>query len=105
MAGLWKNNRETPGGKYLLKRRDGTIPMWPFFVIGARDPAGPVALRAYADEAKRLGMDPAYAADVRGLAAEFEDYLEEVGPGDPDAPRHRKDDPTTVAEMRKGHGA
>jgi hypothetical protein len=105
MPGLWKNNPETPGGKYLLKRRDGSIPMWPFFVIGARDPAGPAGLRAYADEAERLGMDPTYVEDVRDLADEFFHWCKDNGPGDPDAPRHRKDDPATVAEMRKGRGA
>lgn len=105
MAGLWRNNPETPGGKYLVKRRDGTIPNWPYMVLGARDPAAPVALRAYANEAERLGMDPAYVEDVRSLSRIFDDWREDIGPGDPDAPRHRKDDPATMAEMRKGHGA
>lgn len=105
MAGLWRNNPETPGGKYLVKRRDGTIPEWPYFVIGGADPAASVALRAYADEAERLGMDARYVADVRELASDFEDYLAEHASGDPDAPRHRKDDPATVAEMQKAKGA
>lgn len=105
MAGLWKNNPETPGGKYLVKRRDGTVPEWPYFVIGAADPVAPTALRAYADEAERLGLDPAYVADVRALAAEFEAYRAERGPGDPDAPRHRTDDPETVALMKMARGA
>src|SRR4051812_26870453 len=102
MAGLWRNNPETSEGKYLVKRRDGTIPSWPYFVIGGVDPAAPDALRAYADEAERLGMDPAYVADVRAMATIFEDWREECGDGNPDGPRHRIDDPATVAEMRKG---
>lgn len=105
MAGLWKNDPETPGGKYLVKRRDGTVPMWPFMVFAASDPSAPAALRAYADDAEARGMDPAYVSDVRNLAVEFEEWREENGAGDPDAPRHRKDDPATVAEMRKGRGA
>jgi hypothetical protein len=105
MAGLWRNNPETPEGKYLVKRRDGTVPSWPYFVIGALDPAAPAALLAYANEAERLGMDPQYVSDVRGLAEVFKAWAVDMEPGDPDAPRHRKDDPATVAEMRKGRGA
>lgn len=105
MAGLWRNNPETKEGKYLVKRRDGTVPRWPYFVIGGADPVAPVALRAYADEAERLGLDPAYVADVRAMASWFADWREEYGEGDPDAPRHRVDDPATVAEMAKGRGA
>jgi hypothetical protein len=104
MAGIWRNNPETPEGKYLVKRRDGTVPLWPHFVIAASDPAAPSALRAYANAAERLGMDRQYVADIRGLAGHFEDWRNENGDGDPDAPRHRKDDPATVAEMRKGSG-
>lgn len=105
MTGLWRNNPETNGGKYLVKRRDGTVPEWPYFVIGAKDPAAPTALRAYADEAERVGMDPQYVADVREMACDFDDYCTEHGNGDPDAPRHRQDDPDTVAEMRDSLGA
>jgi hypothetical protein len=105
MGGIWRNNPETKEGKYLVKRRDGTVPRWPWFVLGARDAAAPKALLAYADEAERLGMDPAYVRDVRDLAVHFEEWREEAGNGDPDAPRHRKDDPATVAEMAEGEGA
>jgi hypothetical protein len=104
MAGLWRNNPETREGKYLVKRRDGTVPRWPYFVIGGCDPAAPAALRAYADEAERLKMDPAYVADVRSMAADFDDWRDAEGDGDPDAPRHRTDDPAIVAEMAKGKG-
>ena len=104
MAGLWKNREGTKEGKYLVKRRDGTIPEWPYFVIGAADPAAPAALRAYAAEAQRLGMDLEYVRDVRELADEFERYgLDHIG--DPDAPSHRPDDPATVAEMKNARGA
>lgn len=105
MAGLFRNDPATKEGKYLVKRRDGTIPRWPFFVIAAADPFAPAGLRAYADAAERGGADPAYIADVRKMAEDFEDWRAHNGTGDPDAPRHRIDDPATVAEMAKGHGA
>lgn len=107
MARLWRNDPAVPGGcKYLVTRRDGTVPDWPWFVMGARDAAAPAALRAYAAEAERLGgFDPAYIADVRQLADDFEDYRREYGTGDPDAPRHRPDDPATVAKMLAAKGA
>ena len=108
MSGIWRNNPETREGKYLVKRRDGTIPHWPWFVLGGLDPASPGALLAYAAEAERLGMDPIYVADVRALIGTFRDWQADMPPedlGDPDAPRHRKDDPATVAEMVKGRGA
>lgn len=105
LTGLWRHNPETPEGKYLVKRRDGTIPEWPSFVLGAKDPAAPYALRAYAEMAEALGMGDAYVAGVRWLAAEFDRYRENHGEGDPDRGRHRIDDPATVAEMKKGRNS
>lgn len=105
MAGLWRKNPETSEGKYLVKRRDGTVPAWPFFVIAASDPAAPRTLRAYADAAEVAGMDPKYVRDVRDMADEFEMWRCRHGEGDPDGGRHRTDDPATVAEMKKGLGA
>jgi len=104
-SGLWRKNPETPEGKYLIKRRDGTIPDWPSFVLGAKDPAAPAALYAYADTAQRLGMNEDYVADVRNLAREFSNYREAHGEGDPDRGRHRQDDPETVNQMRSGKSA
>ena len=54
-GGLWRNNPETPEGKYLVKRRDGTIPEWPYFVMGAADGASPDALREYAKQDTQWG--------------------------------------------------
>lgn len=101
-TGLWRNNADTPEGKYLVKRRDGTVVEWPNFVIGAKDPAAPIALRAYALAAQRLGMNARYVRDVLRLADEFERYRKVIGEGDPDRGRHRQDDPATIAEMRAG---
>ena len=105
LAGLWRNNPDTPEGKYLLVRRDGSIVEWPHFAMGAKDPASPAGLRAYAAEARRLGMNEQYCGDVEGLANFFESYRREHGDGDPDRGRHRKDDSATVAEMRHGGSA
>ena len=88
--------------KFLVVRRDGTVPDWPYMVIGARDPAAPAALRAYADEGERRGYDPEFIADMRKQADGFERYRRENGDGDPDAGPHRKDDPDTVARFKAG---
>lgn len=102
--GLWRRNG-VAGGKYLVQRRDGTVPQWPWFVLGARDPAASDALRAYANKGEKLGYDAAYVADIRVLADEFDNFRVDEGEGDPDAVPHRKDDPATVARMVEGHGA
>lgn len=104
-SGLWRKNPETPEGKYLVKRRDGTVVEWPNFVLGAKDPAAPAALRAYAHEAERQGMNAAFVQDVLIMAEEFEQYRLTHGAGDPDRGRHREDDPVTIQEMRHGRNA
>ena len=88
-------------GKFLVVRRDGSIPLWPHFVMGARDPAVPHALRAYADKATELGMETDYVASVRELANVFEKYRTDHGAGDPDAGPHRKDNESIVKAMRR----
>ncbi len=93
-------------GKYLIKRRDGTIPEWPSFVLGARDPHAVVALLAYADSiATDPDCSPTLPDSIRQLAAEFVDYREKHGTGDPTRGKHRKDDPAIIAEMKKGRSA
>lgn len=101
MARLWRKTDGTREGKYLVTRRDGTTPDWMWFVIGEADPAAPAALRAYADKAEQLGMDPLYVKDVRDMADEWEETqaLGIVKLGDPDAGKHREDDPETIAKM------
>lgn len=103
--GLWRDDPTTPEGKYLVKRRDGSVVEWPSFTLGARDPAAPTALRAYADEVQRLGMNTGFVASLRQLATDFEAYREANGTGDPDKGRHRVDDPATVKEMKLGKSA
>ena len=102
---IWAKTKEFFEGKFLVVRRDGTVPHWPHFVLGARDPATPVALRAYAAECSRLGLDPAYVGSLYELARDFDIYRAEQGDGDADAPPHRTDNPEVIAAMRGRDGA
>lgn len=105
MADLVRNNPATPEGKYLVTRRDGTIPEWPFFVIGAQDPIAPWALRVYALVAFLLRYDKAYCLGVWRLARQFAQYRKEHGTNDPSAPPTNPDDPATVLKMKDSKGA
>src|SRR5215467_13859253 len=96
MSGLFYNQPDSQEGKYLIQRRDGSIPEWPSFVLGGADPAAPAAIRAYANEVERLGMDPIYVTDLRMLANVFENWYHTHPAGDPDGKRHRKDDPEII---------
>lgn len=106
LTSLVRDNPDTPEGKYLVKRRDGTVVEWPSFVLGARDPAASVALRAYAQHAWIIGScHPDMCRRLMALADEFDHYRIKHGNGDPGRGIHRKDDPATVQEMRQGHSA
>ena len=91
--------------KYLVVRRDGSVPKWPKFVLGARDPAAPAALRAYAAQAEKLGMDPEYISMVLSMADQFERYRLDEGPGDPDAPPLERPDDPAIMEALGGNPA
>lgn len=97
---VWAKTKEFSEGKFLVVRRDGSIPHWPHFVIGARDPAAPEALRAYADICGRLGYEEEYVASIRELADDFYKYRMSQGDGDPEAPPHRTDNPAVITAMR-----
>jgi len=99
MGGLWRNDDKTKGGKYLVVRRDGTIPVWPWFVLGARDPAAPYALRAYASACAGHDFDTVYVADIRKLGEQFEAYGKEHGHGDPTAPPEVKDNQAVASAL------
>lgn len=112
LTGLFRDNVDTPEGKYLVKRRDGTVPEWPSFVLGGADPHAELALRAYADSVERSIEDGAggkatleLVASIRRWADEFRLWRETHGEGDPGMGRHRKDDPATIEEMRRGMSA
>ncbi len=97
---IWAKTKEFSEGKFLVVRRDGSVPHWPHFVLGARDKAVPAALRAYANECERLGYEAEYVSSIRELITDFDDYRLEQGNGDPEAPPHRKDDPEVIRAMR-----
>jgi hypothetical protein len=101
---IWAKTKEFFEGKFLVIRRDGTVPHWPHFVIGARDPHAPAALRAYARAARDGGIDAEYVESVMELAKDFERYRADHGDGDPDSPPHRTDDPNVISAMR-GNGS
>lgn len=111
LRGLVRDDPKTPEGKYLVKRRDGTVVEWPSFVLGARDPDAADTLRDYANrkEAKMLAGDasitPEWIAALRRWADQFDQYRAAHGDGDPQRGIHRPDDPATLAEMRKGMNA
>lgn len=101
---IWqKTTGEYKEGKYLVVRRDGTIPLWPNFVMGGHDPASAAGLRGYADEAERLGYEAEYVASVRALSDDFvalSDAVKGKAKVDPEAPPHRTDNPAVVSMMR-----
>lgn len=85
--------------KYLVLRRDGARPPWPWFVLGGRDPAAPAALRAYAEQAQALGMEKAYVQKVEDLADDFQRHMAQHGPGDPDIPSLVQDNPIILSQL------
>src|SRR3569623_742018 len=102
---MWAKTEEFSEGKFLVVRRDGSIPHWPHFVLGARDPAAVHALKAYAWECERIGgYDPEYVASILELAEDFERYRAAQGNGDADAAPHRHDDPDVLRAMRHEPG-
>lgn len=72
-------------------RRDGTVATKPYFVLLDCDPGFVAALIAYANEHESIGSDPAFVTQIREWAYDIE--RNPPPQGDPDAPRHRKDDP------------
>jgi hypothetical protein len=88
--------------KYLVVRRDASIPKWPAFVLGARDPAAPAAMRAYAKAARDMGMDEEYVQNVLSMADEFDQYRHLEGAGDPDNPPLQRFDDAAVIEALRG---
>jgi len=103
LVGLFRDRPDTPEGKYLVKRRDGSVVEWPSFVLGARDPHAAFALRAYATSCSTdRAISPEFVERLFRLADEYDTYRLAYGAGDPGSGPHRKDDPATIAEMRKG---
>lgn len=99
---LWRNNPETPEGKYpIVLRRDGTPLESRYIVMVLKDQATEEALYAYARRAHELGYDPTLVEDIIALADQCENEREKAAkPADPDAPPHRNDDPIVLAWAR-----
>lgn len=97
---IWVKTKTHSEGKFLVVRRDGSVPHWPHFVLGARDPATPATLLAYADIAEGMGYEKEYCDSIRELANDFREYRQKEGEGDPQAGPHRKDDKFVVLAMR-----
>jgi hypothetical protein len=125
---LFRDNPETPEGKYLVKRRDGSVVEWPSFVLGGRDVNAEYALRFYAllnllpaDGRREMvsyirsalahglndpaGQNKEYVHSVLNFADDWEEYRHKHGDGDPLMGKHRIDDPATVEQMKKGLSA
>ena len=102
MAGIFSKDPHMPEGKFpIVLRRDGTPVESPYFVILLKDPCAGDALHAYANHAQRLGLDKHFVLGVRELAHEAEACPQEIrDTSDPDAPRHRTDDPVILAWAR-----
>lgn len=100
---LARHNSKTKEGKYLVMRRDGTVPEWPSFVLGARDPHAEFALRAYAlSIADDPDCHPDLPASINRLADEFREYRKKHGKGDPTRGLHREDNPLVLLLMQMG---
>lgn len=101
MARIWQLDPNIVGQKFLVVRRDGTVPHWPHFVLGARDPYAPETLRWYVEVARAKGCtDTEYLNSICELADLFEQYRAEHGNGDPEAGPHRTDNQSVINVMQ-----
>lgn len=97
---IWAKTDEFSEGKFLVVRRDGSVPHWPHFVLGARDLVVYDTMKFYAKAARAAGYETEYCDSIEELASDFFHYRQKHGDGDPEAPPHRKDDPVVIAAMR-----
>lgn len=85
--------------KFLVLRRDGTVPLWPWMVLGGRDPLAIVAAEAYlAALLQEEQADQAYVDYIREMVDTLKSYPKG---GDHD---FGLDDPSIVQVMRDGRG-
>lgn len=101
---IWAKTEEFSEGKYLVVRRDGTVPAWAHFVLAGTDPCAAVALAAYAAEARKRGWDDEYVASIEALACEFgaaSNTADAKAKSDPWAGPHREDLPVVLRMMRR----
>lgn len=105
LNGLFRDNNDTREGKYLVLRRDNTVPDWPWFVLGARDPMAAWALWVYSWLGIFFTRNWSYLRGVNRLSWDFYDHRMLFGKGDPEKGPHREDDPWVIYRMRHGRGA
>lgn len=86
-------------GKYLVTRMDGTVPDWPWFVLGANDPGAYRTLLHYREDAAQYGCPHGYLAVIHSLIDEFDRWRGKHGmKGTPweDSPEDVAQDPVMV---------
>lgn len=93
LKGLFRDDPKTRGGKYLVLRRDNTVPSWAWFVCGARDPMAAWALWFYSWVGIFFTRNWDYLRGVNRLSWDFYRERKTLGCGDPEKGPHRKDDP------------
>lgn len=76
-----------PNAKYLVLRRDGSLPPSPVFVLGANDEAARDALAFYLQRCRDLGYAPPYLAFLEGTVEEFRTPPTARRPDDETEPR------------------
>lgn len=69
--------------KYLVLRRDGTLPPWPYFVLGAADPAAWDTFAFYVERCRELGYSQQYLDELSAIRLNFVK---------PNGPERRPDD-------------
>ncbi len=103
---LFHENPDTPEGKYLVKRRDGGVVESPTFCLLGADPMAPWTLRFYSLLGFCMGhFDWSLVRSMWRFARQMVKWRKENGRGDPGMGKHRRDDPATLAEMKKGRSA
>ena len=86
-------------GKYLVTRMDGTVPDWPWFVLGANDVLAHAALETYEHGAGVAGVNRGYRELLKAVRLEFTRWQERNSlDGTPweDSPEDVAQDPVMV---------
>lgn len=63
-----------PGKKYLVERRDGSVPVWPWFVLAASDPCAAGALFHYAGLCEQAGYAREYVDAILAAVTEMQEW-------------------------------
>lgn len=106
LTSIFRENPKTPEGKYLIKRRDGSIVASPSFVLLGPDPNAPNTIRFYAREMKSNNKaHPGFIESLLRWADTYDMYRLKHGESDPEKGAHRIDDPKTIEQMKQGWSA